>query len=124
MRQYFFWAMAIFIPTAIGCGLLWTVGKAVVSLFKDWRLGKELDQLERESAARRESKRQSREQRLANGCDHDFGAGAHGIPENACSKCGLERDKPAGLCDHVWRIEQGPVLRSACERCGKTYSAM
>ena len=114
--------MAIFIPTAIACGLLWSVGKAVLSLFKDWQLGRQLDELERDSAARRTRSQQAAEQRLANGCDHDFETGAHGLPENACRNCGLEKSKPSGLCDHQWRIEDGPVPRSSCQLCGKVYS--
>ena len=54
MRQYFFWAMAFLIPAAIIGALLWTFGKAIVTLISDWRLGKELDELEREGESRRQ----------------------------------------------------------------------
>jgi len=122
MREYFFLGAAVAIPLVILGAFLWAFGKAIFSLFTDWRLGKELDELTQQSEARRDEKRRANEQRLDTGCDHDFESGAFGLPPNACRNCGLEKEKSTGPCDHVWRVEQGPVPRSTCEKCGRKYS--
>jgi hypothetical protein len=104
----------------VGWGL-YMIWESLVQLFRDWQLGRELNQLEADSAARREQRRLANEKRLGNNCDHEFHTGAVGLPAGVCSKCGLEQEKPTGGCDHVWRVKPGPVPSSACEKCGKTY---
>ena len=122
MREYFFWGVAICVPLVIIGAFLWAFGKALLSLFSDWKLGRDLDELERHGATRREQQRQANVERLDTGCDHDFESGSFGLPPNVCRSCGLEQEKPTGACDHVWRTEEGSVPRSSCEKCGKKYS--
>ena len=123
MRQYFLYAIGLLIPLAILGWFLFALGRAFVTLYEDWRMGKEWDELRADSEARRERKPLDNEKRLATGCEHDFESAVFGLPPNVCSKCGLERDKPLGQCDHVWRLGTGPIPASRCEKCGKAYSA-
>lgn len=121
MRQLFFYVLAGSLVAAVAAWALYMLGRAITELFGDWKLGRELDQLEAESAARRKQRQEALEMRLASGCEHDFTSGAIGLPPNVCSKCGLEKEKPAGLCDHVWRVKEGPIPYSQCELCDKIY---
>lgn len=123
MRQYFLYAAGLLIPLAILGWFLVALGRTFLTLYDDWKMGRELGQLRAESEARRQRRRQENEKRLATGCEHDFGGTVFGLPPNVCRKCGLEREKPLGQCDHVWRLEAGPIPASRCEKCGKTYRA-
>ena len=123
MKQYFLYAIALLIPLAILGWFLFALGKAFASLYEDWKLGKELDELQDQAASRHQQLQLGREQRLAKGCQHEFDLPVFGMPPNVCGKCGLEREKPAGSCDHVWRLGKGAVPNSYCERCGKLHSA-
>ena len=124
MRQLFFYILGgCLVVAAAGWGL-YLIGQAIMQVVNDWKLGRELDELESQSASRRDQRKQSQLERLANGCEHDFSGGAIGLPPHVCRKCGLEKDKPAGLCDHVWQVKAGAVPSSECERCGKIYRAM
>ena len=124
MKNFFFYAFG----GVVGVGLLvwglYMIWDALVQVYRDWRLGRELDQIQSESASRREQKRLQNEQRLANGCEHNFDGGVVGMPPGACSKCGIEKDKPTGGCDHRWRVKPGAVPNSVCEKCGKTYNPL
>lgn len=124
MKQIFFYVCGGLLAFGLIGWALYMVWEALVEVFKDWRLGRELHQLESESAARREQRRLQNEKRLANGCDHDFRGGAVGLPPDVCAKCGLAQEKPSGACDHIWRVKPGPVPSSACEKCGKLYSPL
>jgi hypothetical protein len=122
MRQYFFFAILLLVPVAIAAWFLYALGRSFVAMYDDWKLGKELDQLQASSEARRRQRQLDGEQRLATGCEHDFEAHVSGLPPGVCSQCGLEREKPPGPCDHVWRLGEGAIPNSRCEKCGKTYS--
>ena len=37
------------------------------------------------------------------------------------NKCGLEKTRPAGNCDHVWKPADKAMPCSFCEHCGKRY---
>ena len=121
MRELFFYILGgCLVIAAAGWGL-YMIGQALMQVLNDWKLSRELDQLEAEGVSRREKRKQSQIERLANGCEHDFTEGAIGLPPNVCRKCGLEREKPSGLCDHVWRVVPGAAPYSKCERCDKIY---
>ena len=124
MKQIFFYVCGGVLAVLLAGWALYMVWDALLQVFNDWRLGRELNQLELESTARREQRRLANEKRLANNCEHDFQSGAVGLPPAVCTKCGLEREKPTGGCDHVWRVKPGAVPSSACEKCGKLYNPM
>jgi hypothetical protein len=121
MKQIFFYAMLAVVTVSMGSWALYMLGRAFFQLFSDWKLGKELDELESQSASRREQRQRVLRERLENGCEHDFVAMTIGLPPHVCGKCGLEQEKPVGQCDHVWRVKSGPIPGSECERCGKTF---
>ncbi|TVS09886.1 MAG: hypothetical protein EA424_26245 [Planctomycetaceae bacterium] len=121
MRDAFFLGVILVVPAALVIALLYSLAKFAWAAYQDWRLFRELNVIQAESAARREHKRADRQKRLDNGCEHAFGTGLGGFPPNACPKCGIEREKPMGRCDHVWRRKDGPVIGSYCEKCGKQY---
>lgn len=104
-------------------GVLWLFGSAIYSLWEEWATSREVKQIQHQSSARREQRRQESEQRLANGCEHSFLEGHGEFPPGVCTKCGLAKEKPSGPCDHVWRAQPGGVPRSSCEKCGKVYSS-
>ncbi len=120
MRQWFFFLMFASVPATILAWLLYSFGKYVYTLFDERRELTNLDAIQADAAARREQKRAQNAQRLNNGCQHVFGSGI-GFPPDTCAKCGLEAEKPAGACDHVWRRVDSPTPASACEKCGKTH---
>ena len=122
MKELFFFVAGGIVAVGIVGWALYMVGNALTQVFRDWRLGKELDELESQSSSRRDERRLANEQRLATGCEHDFCSGAVGLPPGVCAKCGMEKDKSTGGCDHVWRVKSGPVPSSACEKCNKLYS--
>jgi ribosomal protein L32 len=124
MRHIFFYVCGVLLALGICGWALYMLWDALVEVFNDWRLGRELNQLEAESVARRQQRRILNEQRLATGCTHDFLGGAVGLPPGVCAKCGLAEEKPSGACDHVWRVKPGPVPSSECEKCGKQYSPL
>ena len=122
MKEIFFYFFGGVLTIAVAVWALYMLWDAFAQMVKDWRLGRELDQLESEGSARREQRRAANEKRLANNCEHDFVSGAVGLPPGVCAKCGLEKDKPTGGCDHIWRVKQGAVPSSFCEKCGKVYN--
>ncbi len=124
MKQIFFYTAGGLLAVGIAVWAMYMIWEAFIQVFNDWRLGRELNELESQSAARREQRRLANEQRLATDCIHDFGGGAVGLPPGVCTKCGLEKEKPTGGCDHVWRVKPGPVPSSVCEKCGKLYNPL
>ena len=118
MRQFFFISMLIIAVFATVGYFVWSV---VSSLYRDWQMGKDVNKIKAESAARRAQRNEEAARRLDNGCDHSFGEAFAGFPPDACPKCGLSRERPAGPCDHVWRLAHEAVPCSYCEKCGKKY---
>ena len=123
VREYFFTAAAFTIPIAIVLWFLYSVGKALFGIFQDWQLGKELDELQAQSADLSRQRAEASLARLSNGCDHDFETAAHSFPDGVCHKCGIAKERPSGACDHQWQEIPGPVPVSACAKCGKRHSA-
>jgi hypothetical protein len=125
MRQAFYYAALILIPLAIGGWLLFAFGRNMITILDDWLHGRELDELRAESKARRKQRQAEEKARLDNGCEHDFDTPAFGLPPGVCVKCGLAKQRPAGDCDHIWKLaEKGAAADSYCEKCGKTYSVL
>lgn len=56
MKRAFFFLVIVGITIAVICYVLWLVLDALYSMYQDWRLGKELDELE----AYQQEKRQER----------------------------------------------------------------
>ncbi len=123
IKTYFFYGIFGFVAFAIVGYFLFHLGKALLGMFSDWRLHRELDELQADGEARRQAKTEANRKRLDNGCDHDFDGALGGFPQGVCHKCGLAKDKPTGTCDHVWRAVDGPIPNSTCEKCGRSYSA-
>jgi len=53
MKDYFLWAMAVIIPSAVIGYFLWKLGLTFRGMFLDWRLHRELDELQKASAAKK-----------------------------------------------------------------------
>jgi hypothetical protein len=123
MKQYFLYILGLLVPLIIVGWFLYLVGRAFYSLYQDRQLNKELDELQAGAEARRQERARENERRLANGCTHDFESPAFGLPPQVCRKCGLEREKPAEACDHVWKLRMDAISSSYCEKCGKKYRA-
>ena len=119
-KQSILVALLMLVPVVVLVALLWYVAKYLWTLVGDRKMYKELDELEAGADARREQKNLENEKRLDNGCDHTFD-GAIGFPPNVCPKCGLEKEKPTGMCDHTWRPGEGAAPFSYCEKCSKQY---
>jgi hypothetical protein len=120
MKQWFLLALIGVIPLAIVAGLTYSFFKWVIQVIQEWRLGYELDQIRAYAEASRGRRSETQAARLDNGCDHAFDTGV-GFPPGACPKCGLERARPMGFCDHVWRRAEGNSPGSVCAKCGKVY---
>lgn len=118
MRSMFFIGILLL---AVVSGIAYFIWKIVSALYEDWSLGKDVNQIKAESSERRRQRQQEQVKRLDNGCDHNFGHAVGGFPANACRKCGLEREPPAGPCDHIWRLANEAVPCSYCEKCRKKY---
>ena len=98
---------------------LWLVLRSLFDVFSDWRLGKEVDVIEKEASQRRTQQMESNRERLNNGCEHEFELGPGAMPRRACRRCGKEATTPEDGCDHVWQRIPGSVPRSYCNSCGK-----
>jgi hypothetical protein len=123
MRDAFFLGVILVIPITLLVAMLYSVGRFLWSMYTDVRLYHELDQIEAQSGSRREQKAVDNAKRLENGCEHRFDSALGGFPPGVCAQCGLARQRPPGLCDHVWRRTAGTVMGSRCEKCGKEYRA-
>jgi hypothetical protein len=118
VRQFFL--LSVLILGALA-GIIYFVWIVVTALYRDWDMGRDVPQIQAESQARREQRIAAAARRLANGCDHSFGEAFAGFPPEACYKCGLERERPSGPCDHVWKLVPDATPYSCCEKCGKRY---
>jgi hypothetical protein len=118
VRKFFF--LSILIGGALA-GIVYYLWLVVSALYRDWLMGRDVEQIQAESAARREQRRLEAARRLDTGCDHRFGEAFAGLPPNACHKCGLEQTRPPGPCDHVWTLVPDAVPYSYCAKCGKRY---
>lgn len=117
MKEYFFLFVGGGVLLAIlGLGI-WQVLKACYVVYQDWRLGKELDQLEAEHTRTLADRQAAGATRLANGCQHVFQWSAGAEPLHICSKCGLEEHRPDGDCDHIWHQGGGTVPNAYCAVC-------
>ena len=123
MRNAFFLGVILVIPVGLVVILLYSMARFLWSLFQDAKLYRELNQIQAQSEDRREKKRQERQKRLDNGCEHSFDSGLGGFAPGVCPKCGIAREKPGGRCDHVWRRKEGTAMGSYCQKCGKEYRA-
>jgi hypothetical protein len=121
MKLSFFTAIALLVPVGLFAAFLYMVGRSVASLYNDWRVGREVEAIRADSEARRARRKIEDAKRLDNGCTHAFGGGLGGFPPDVCPKCGLEREKPVGKCDHVWRRSHEAIPSSFCEKCGKKH---
>jgi hypothetical protein len=122
MKEWFFFATMVVLPATILIALLYSFFKYLYSVYEDRRELKELDAIQAQCAARRQQDRLENAARLDNGCQHAFDTGI-GFPPGVCSKCGLEAQRPAGACDHIWRRVEAANATSQCEKCGKVYRA-
>jgi hypothetical protein len=118
MRKFFFLSVVIVGGLSAVAYLAWSV---IATLYRDWQMGKDVDKIKAESEARRKERKEEAVRRLDNGCDHSFGEAFAGFPADACYKCGLERERPTGSCDHVWRLANEPVPCSYCDKCRRKY---
>jgi hypothetical protein len=118
MKNYFFIGMAVL---AIVAGIGYFLWKLSVTLYYEWRLRRDVSAIKATNAQRRAKRAEANAKRLDNGCQHEFGSYLGGFPPNACTHCGLEREKPAGSCDHVWKMSNEPIPTSYCQTCGKKF---
>jgi hypothetical protein len=118
MRQFFFLGILIL---GVLAGLVYFLWSIVTALYQDWLMGRGVREIQRESAMRRREREEQAARRLDNGCEHEFDQTLGGFPPGTCHKCGLERERPYGACDHVWRQSRDAIASSYCETCGKRY---
>ena len=67
MRNYFFIAMVAMAVTAFAGYFVWLVIKALYSVYSDWQLGKELDEIQAASEAKRRQKKAAGAKKLEEG---------------------------------------------------------
>ncbi len=113
-----------FIGALVGCALAvlgffaWKLIQSIYSHVHDTRVVRDTKIA---SKMLREKKQKENAERLDNGCEHRFGEKLGGFPPFACRACGLEENKPAGDCDHVWRLATDSSPGAVCELCQKRY---
>lgn len=118
MKNLFFLAVAIGGALAVVGYFGWKLLVSVSHYLHDRRQNR----LTRRAAEQlRAQKEEQNAGRLDNGCEHRFGQRLGGFPPFACRLCGLEQERPAGPCDHVWRIDTESAPGAVCEKCGKKY---
>ncbi len=118
MREMFFIGVVVFGSIAIVIYFVWML---IVALYTDWRLRIDVKAIKASNDGRRAHRDEENRKRLDNSCDHSFGSDVGGFPPNACTKCGLERERPKGACDHVWKISTDAVPASYCDLCKKKF---
>lgn len=121
MRQYGILIILVVLVISMIAVAIYHFFRTVTGMFEDQRIRKELEELSQISQTQREEKLRKNEERLDNGCNHQWGAMIQSFPANACRKCGLEKENPAGSCDHVWRVEMVATPYGYCEKCEKRY---
>jgi hypothetical protein len=124
MRAQFFLYLLLFLVGLVVAYFLFMVLRAVYVTIMEVKTGRELDRLADEFSERREEQLRESQQRLDNGCDHDFGDDGGALPPNVCRKCGLARQRPPGDCDHHWNRVAGIIPQSACSKCGERFSGV
>jgi len=118
MKHFFLLTILIM---GVVSGLIYYTWSVISSLYRDWELGRDVDQIQEESRERRKQREEEARRRLDNGCDHVFDEAVTGMPPNTCHRCGIERVRPAGPCDHVWQQAMEPIPCSYCEQCSKKF---
>ena len=98
---------------------VWLVIRALYEVYGSWRLGLEIHALESEVADWKTRRAEANQERLDNGCDHQFQRGPGALSRRVCRLCGLEAERTSEVCDHLWRHIIGPIPRSACDICGQ-----
>ena len=121
MRQTFLLLIVAIIIVSLAVGAIYLVLRSLLDVYDDWQTGKEMKELSEESSARREQRRREHEERLQNGCEHQWEGAMVDFPPGACNRCGLEKELPHGPCDHVWKVDMQEQPIVVCETCGKTY---
>jgi hypothetical protein len=118
MREIFFMGIiGMIVFGGIGY-FLWTL---FVELYYDFHLRKDVKAIKRDNEDRMRQRDEDNVERLSNGCEHEFGSTQGGFPANACVKCGLEKERPSGLCDHVWKRTDDAVPTARCELCKRKF---
>ena len=121
MREKFLLLIVGIILASLAVGAVYLVLRSLFDVFVDWQTGKELKWLSKETSQLREEREREHQERLQNGCEHQWGGFLVGFPAEACCRCGLEKQRPTGPCDHVWRSQLEEVPAAVCETCGKQY---
>lgn len=118
MKEYFFIGILIF---GVLAGFLYFCWSIIAALFHNWTLGRHVGAIQADSESQRAMRAEEAAKRLDNGCEHAFGETFGGFPPHACHKCGLEKERPQGNCDHVWKAATEATPCSYCEKCKKRY---
>jgi len=121
MRQTFLLLIVAIVVVSLAVGAIYLVLRSLLDVYDDWQIGKEMKELEGESSDRREQRQHEHEERLQNGCDHQWEGSLVDFPPGACNRCGLEKELPNGSCDHVWKVDMQEQPIAVCEGCGKKY---
>ncbi len=121
MKSVFLYGVIFLIPVALVGWVLYKFGQSLLSMYEDWRISRGLGTVREDREILREQLRVDNDKRLATGCGHDFEDHGLGLPPGTCSKCGMESQKPSGMCDHVWKLCGGAVPGSKCEKCGEEH---
>ena len=121
MRQTFLLLILGIIVLSLAVGAIYLVLRSLLDVYDEWQTKKEMKELSEESEERRQQRKREHEERLQNGCDHQWEGALVDFPPGACHRCGLEKELPRGPCDHVWKIEMQEQPVVVCEVCGKRY---
>lgn len=119
MRELFF--LSIIVGSVLAACLYggWLLLRALHEVYRNWQLGKELDELEAHTEQRGQQQKADNSVRLNNGCEHDFEIGPGALPRRICRKCGIEAVQSVDLCDHIWHRASDNDIVSYCDKCGK-----
>ena len=121
MKQAFLLFVGGFCVVALVAGAIYVFVRAIVTIFQDRAAAREAVEIAVEAEKRREERKQQNATRLDNGCEHQWGGIITAFPDNACQKCGLEKERPIGPCDHVWRLQMDSRPFATCQKCSKRF---
>ncbi len=124
MRGTFFAYLGLSLLSLLALYGAWLVLHAFWTVLSDLWQQRELDALAAEYMRKRDDRKHELATRLDNGCQHVFNDPLGALPVDVCVHCGLATERPLGSCDHVWRILEGPIPRSECEKCGDLYCSV
>lgn len=125
MKSFFFaFLLPILVSGILLVVVLYLFGQSIGHFFGTWFWNREMDELATEGQRRREVRLATARARLDTGCEHQWSDQFSGFPPDVCVKCGIEKTKPAGNCDHVWRAEPGSAPASRCGKCDKTHGGV